>query len=316
MGTLWWLWMALTATASTTASGHRVFCLLACLPASEHPALPVFVQEYGSGRARLPGLADMAGLMGGAMGGADAGSSGGSASPSISSSPGVSRPTRPGSSLGSEPSSSPSSSGGGSGSPGVPAATLGEYLKFGRLLGEQPQQVQQQLELGGVKVVVDEDSVDYLQVGWVQGGVRGVAGGRSMVVPSAMAEPALQLACPSRPDACLPASSKATSLLCSATWLQSWEQEELEAYAMFEAVVNAGAAAPPPGTAASAAARKLEKNKQRVSAAGSPADLMRGARAAYDKGVPMTAAQRKLARNKTQNGGMRASLGELSGRVW
>lgn len=80
---------------------------------------------------------------------------------------------------------------------------------------------------------------------------------------------------------------------------------------MFEAVVQMQGSASP---ASSAAAKKLERNKQRLSAAASAAELSRGAREEQAQGVPMTAAQRKLARAKATSGGglgagMRASLG-------
>lgn len=77
---------------------------------------------------------------------------------------------------------------------------------------------------------------------------------------------------------------------------------------MFEAVVNAGGPTAR-GPAATAAAKKLDRNKQRLSAAASAAELRAGAQKAASRGVPMTAAQRKLAKNKSLGGGMRASLG-------
>lgn len=94
----------------------------------------------------------------------------------------------------------------------------------------------------------------------------------------------------------------------------------MQAYAMLEAVV--GAVASGAGPSAGAAGRKLQRNKARVSAAATPAQLARGARADKDRGVPLTAAQRKLARNKGGGAGlggsMRASLGERehSGAGW
>lgn len=39
---------------------------------------------------------------------------------------------------------------------------LSDYLEFGRLMGEQPEDVQQQLEANGVIVNVDDKSADYL----------------------------------------------------------------------------------------------------------------------------------------------------------
>ena len=77
---------------------------------------------------------------------------------------------------------------------------------------------------------------------------------------------------------------------------------------MFEAVLRAQAGRPS-GAAATAAAKKLERNKARLSAAASTMQLARSARREQDAGLPLTAAQRKLARNKTAGGGMRASLG-------
>lgn len=105
---------------------------------------------------------------------AESSSSGAAPSGGNSSSGGLSRPAaRPGS-------GSRSDSGGASGSRGAAAAppappsggsgaggdapSLGDYLKFGRLLGDKPQAVQQQLALGATRVVVDDDSADYLQV--------------------------------------------------------------------------------------------------------------------------------------------------------
>lgn len=94
---------------------------------------------------------------------------------------------------------------------------------------------------------------------------------------------------------------------------QDWEQEELQAYAMFEAVVAAEARKAGAGGAASASAKKLQRNKNTLSAAASAEQLRQGARSQYEKGVPMTASQRRLARNKQNAGGlgagMRASLG-------
>lgn len=97
--------------------------------------------------------------------------------------------------------------------------------------------------------------------------------------------------------------------------LQSWEEEEAEAYAMFEAVLQRQAARPA-GAAANAAAKKLERNKARMSAAASTMQLERQARRDRDgTGAPLSAAQRKLARNKALGGGMgagmRASLGAV-----
>lgn len=86
------------------------------------------LQEYGSGRARLPGLADMPGLQGALNSG---GASSGKGSSNNGSNGRDSRNN--GSSNGSSP-------GGAAGSI-ENAATLAEYLRFGRLIGESPQQV-------------------------------------------------------------------------------------------------------------------------------------------------------------------------------
>lgn len=117
------------------------------LPASFFALL----QEYGSGRARLPGLADMPGMDGLMKGGGGGSASSGGKASSVggSKASGGSSPAAPGAAAGSLAEAQP---------------TLGEYLKFGRLLGERPAQVQQQLELGGVRVRVDEESASYLQV--------------------------------------------------------------------------------------------------------------------------------------------------------
>ncbi len=117
--------------------------------------LAAISQEYGSGRARLPGLEEMMAAMqsGGSSAGPNGNSSSGLAAP----------PTRPSSSSGSGQSTAvPTSSGS---SVGDDAPSLGDYLKFGRLLGDKPQQVQQQLALGATRVVVDDQSANYLQVG-------------------------------------------------------------------------------------------------------------------------------------------------------
>ncbi|KAL4435939.1 hypothetical protein ABPG77_000701 [Micractinium sp. CCAP 211/92] len=198
---------------------------------------PIISQEYGSGRARLPGLSDMPGLQG-AMN--SSGSSGGGGSSKGS-----------GSSNGASP--------GGTTASGEGAATLAEYLHFGRLIGERPQQVRQQLDSSGVRVQVDTESKEYLQ---------------------------------------------------------SWEREELEAYAMFEAVVRAEASHGS-GAGASAAAKKLQRNKNILSAAASAEQLRQGARSQYERPIAMTASQRRLAKNKRNAGGlgagMQASLAEEEG---
>lgn len=80
---------------------------------------------------------------------------------------------------------------------------------------------------------------------------------------------------------------------------------------MFEAVVNAGASGRAPGAQASAAARKLERNKQRVLSTPSPTQMLDSMRRELGAGVQLTAAQRKLARSKGAGGGMRASLEAL-----
>ncbi|KAL4458845.1 hypothetical protein ABPG75_013710 [Micractinium tetrahymenae] len=134
------------------------------------------------------------------------------------------------------------------------AATLAEYLHFGRLIGERPQQVKQQLDISGVQVQVDAESKEYLQ---------------------------------------------------------SWEREELEAYAMFEAVVRAESSRSG-GASSSAAAKKLQRNKNVLSAAASAEQLRQGARSQYERGVPMTASQRRLARNKQNAGGLEALMREAA----
>lgn len=79
---------------------------------------------------------------------------------------------------------------------------------------------------------------------------------------------------------------------------------------MFEAVVNAGrTGGSRAGAPASAAAKKLERNKNRVLSTPSPAQMLDSMRRELGSGVQLTAAQRKLARGKG-GGGMRASLGE------
>lgn len=58
----------------------------------------------------------------------------------------------------------------------------------------------------------------------------------------------------------------------------------------------------------------VQRNKNLVSAAVSAEELRRGARSQYERPIPMTASQRRLARNKQNAGGlgagMQASLGE------
>ena len=171
-------------------------------------AIPHALQEYGSGRARLPGLEEMMAAMQAEGRGAAPGSGAGLAAP----------PSRPsgGSSVAAPP---PSSSGGGAGRATKPASgggggasgasdappSLGDYLKFGRLLGEKPQQVQQQLALGGTKVMVDEQSADYLQVRGMDGchtarplsgAVTGSAGEAALALRPRMPAPAARPSAP------------------------------------------------------------------------------------------------------------------------
>ena len=126
-----------------------------------------WLQEYGTGRARLPGLEEMMAAMqsdgsGAAPGGSNGSSSGGLTRPAARPSTSSSGSSSSGGNGGKGKSAAaPPPSGGGSA--GEDAPSLGDYLKFGRLLGEKPQQVQQQLALGATRVVVDDDSADYLQ---------------------------------------------------------------------------------------------------------------------------------------------------------
>jgi len=79
---------------------------------------------------------------------------------------------------------------------------------------------------------------------------------------------------------------------------------------MFEAVVAAEEAGVRP-TAANAS-KKLLKNKNTLSAAATADDLRRVARARFEEGVPMTADQMRLARNKGALGGARRpSIGRV-----
>jgi hypothetical protein len=70
---------------------------------------------------------------------------------------------------------------------------------------------------------------------------------------------------------------------------------------MFEAVV-ASEATRPAGN--SAAARKLQRNKNIVSSAATADQLRSSSKADYTRGVPMTAAQKRLVKNKLNAGGL------------
>ncbi|KAI3436140.1 hypothetical protein D9Q98_002197 [Chlorella vulgaris] len=94
-------------------------------------------QEYGTGRARMPGLADV-------MSGESQSSGSGSSSSSNSGRTGT------------------STLGGGL-KESAEGPSLSHYLEFGRMLGESPDQVQQQLAMGDVRVSMDDASRQYIQ---------------------------------------------------------------------------------------------------------------------------------------------------------
>ena len=99
----------------------------------------------------------------------------------------------------------------------------------------------------------------------------------------------------------LPCCRRVPACCLPAPPLQSWEEEEYEAYAMFEAVVASEATRP---TGNSAAARKLQRNKNIQSSAATPDQLLSSSKADYRRGVPMTAAQKRLVKNKLNAGGL------------
>jgi hypothetical protein len=96
------------------------------------------LQEYGTGRARMPGLADV-------MSGESQSSGSGSSSSSNSGRTGT------------------STLGGGL-KESAEGPSLSHYLEFGRMLGQSPDQVQQQLAMGDVRVSMDDASRQYIQV--------------------------------------------------------------------------------------------------------------------------------------------------------
>jgi hypothetical protein len=98
------------------------------------------LQEYGKGRAWLPGLQSTPGLQG-LLDTADATDAAGSV-----------------------PGGSSSDNGSGSAQQEAAGPTLAQYLQFGRMMGESPDQVQQRLEAGGAPVVIDDESQQYLEV--------------------------------------------------------------------------------------------------------------------------------------------------------
>jgi len=118
--------------------------------------------------------------------------------------------------------------------------TLGEYLQFGKLIGERVQDVQRQLDINGAEVRVDE------------------------------------------------ASEKI---------LDAWQNEQMAAYSMFEALVDEGLRG-----SASEDNATLVRNKNRLSTG--PASLAKFVEKAYGNAPkPMSAGDRKLARNKQRLGG-------------
>jgi hypothetical protein len=70
---------------------------------------------------------------------------------------------------------------------------------------------------------------------------------------------------------------------------------------MFEAVVASEATR---SAGNSAAARKLQRNKNVVSSAATADQLRSSSKADYTRGVPMTAAQKRLVKNKLNAGGL------------
>jgi hypothetical protein len=118
--------------------------------------------------------------------------------------------------------------------------TLGEYLQFGKLIGERVQDVQRQLDINGAEVRVDE------------------------------------------------ASEKI---------LNEWQSEQMQAYSMFEALVDEGLRG-----SASQDNSTLVRNKNRL--ASGPASLAKFVEKAYGNAPkPMSAGDRKLARNRQRAGG-------------
>lgn len=118
--------------------------------------------------------------------------------------------------------------------------TLGEYLQFGKLIGERVQDVQRQLDINGAEVRVDE------------------------------------------------ASEKI---------LDEWQSEQMAAYSMFEALVDEGLRGSDSEDNAT-----LIRNKNRLSTG--PASLAKFVEKAYGNAPkPMSAGDRKLARNKRRLGG-------------
>ena len=127
-----------------------------------------------------------------------------------------------------------------SNSPSAPNPTLGEYLQFGKLIGERVQDVQRQLDINGAEVRVDE------------------------------------------------ASEKI---------LNEWQSEQMAAYSMFEALVDEGLRG-----SASQDNATLVRNKNRLASA--PASLAKFVEKAYgNTPKPMTAGDRKLAKNRLRLGG-------------
>lgn len=120
------------------------------------PCIPTtgVLQEYGTGRLQIPGLADMLADMEGKPKTGETASQSSSDTSSGSSIRGTPALQQPGAAQG---------------------PTLSSYLEFGRLMGESPQEVQKRLALADMSLPVDEASVQYMQVGSATQGLRGTA---------------------------------------------------------------------------------------------------------------------------------------------
>lgn len=124
--------------------------------------------------------------------------------------------------------------------PEAPKPTLGDYLTFGKLIGERVQDVKRQLDINGQAVVVDKQSQELLQ---------------------------------------------------------DWEAEQTAAYEMFEALVSREADI---GEQASRTNSVLMKNKNKAS--DNIARISRFVQKEYLSDRPLTAAEKKLSKNRERAG--------------